>query len=209
MENITTITKNTPRGMRFIYGNSDLDGLIVRLTNEIQELGFKKLHMPSVFGLSALTEKSGEEIISQIYAFKDKKGRDLCLAPEGTALAREWFLNSGLSTAHIFYLQKFYRYERPQAGRYREFYQFGVESMGREQINTFPIMKKLLKPFNVEIAESVKRGLDYYIADGFEASIPTLGAQKQVAGGGAYDCGNGFAIGIERLLLSINKGGER
>ena len=46
------------------------------------------------------------------------------------------------------------------------------------------------------VARSVKRGLDYYTADGFEISMPKLGAQKQVVGGGADKQSIGFAIYI-------------
>jgi histidyl-tRNA synthetase len=47
----------------------------------------------------------------------------------------------------------------------------------------------------------VKRGLDYYIEDGFEIACPELGAQKQVVGGGRYSNGIGFAVGFDRLAL--------
>lgn len=53
----------------------------------------------------------------------------------------------------------------------------------------------------VEVAENVKRGLSYYVADGFEIAAPELGAQKQVLGGGSYKEGIGFAIGFDRLML--------
>mgnify|MGYP003345514727 CR=1 FL=1 len=53
-----------------------------------------------------------------------------------------------------------------------------------------------------QLNQSVKRGLDYYVENGFEVECPKLGAQKQVAGGGRYETGIGFAIGIDRLLLS-------
>ena len=46
------------------------------------------------------------------------------------------------------------------------------------------------------------QGLDYYKGGkGFEISIPSLGAQKQVCGGGEYEGGLGFAVGLDRLLL--------
>ena len=48
-----------------------------------------------------------------------------------------------------------------------------------------------------------KRGLGYYLGgSGFEAACPLLGAQRQLAGGGAYAEGAGFAIGLERALLA-------
>jgi histidyl-tRNA synthetase len=53
--------------------------------------------------------------------------------------------------------------------------------------------------------EKVKRGLGYYVEDGFEVECPNLGAQKQIAGGGRYDCGIGWAIGVDRLLFAMEK----
>lgn len=47
----------------------------------------------------------------------------------------------------------------------------------------------------------MKRGLAYYVAEGFEIAVPELGAQKQVVGGGAYRQGIGFALGFDRLML--------
>ena len=52
-----------------------------------------------------------------------------------------------------------------------------------------------------EVNSAVKRGLAYYVEDGFEISCPSLGAQKQVCGGGSYKQGCGFAFGVDRLML--------
>ncbi len=56
-----------------------------------------------------------------------------------------------------------------------------------------------------EVFESVKRGLAYYVDEGFEITVPKLGAQQQVVGGGKYKQGIGFAIGFDRLMLSDKK----
>jgi len=54
-----------------------------------------------------------------------------------------------------------------------------------------------------ELDREVKRGLAYYVEDGFEAKCSKLGAQKQIAGGGRYAEGIGWAIGLDRLLLAL------
>ena len=56
--------------------------------------------------------------------------------------------------------------------------------------------------------DSVKRGLNYYVENGFEVEVEKLGAQKQVAGGGRYDGGIGYALGLDRLVLckGLNNG---
>jgi histidyl-tRNA synthetase len=51
---------------------------------------------------------------------------------------------------------------------------------------------------------AVKRGLTYYVEDGFEVECDQLGAQKQIAGGGRYPEGIDWAIGLDRLLLALN-----
>ena len=70
----------------------------------------------------------------EMYTFDDKGGRSITLRPEGTAGAARAFLENGLSNEalpqKICYLISCYRYEKPQAGRLREFHQFGIECFG-------------------------------------------------------------------------------
>lgn len=144
-----------------------------------------------------------------MYAFKDKKDRDICLIPEVTAIVQEFYnkdwINTKKKPVKVFYISRCYRYDRPQLGRYREFTQFGVEVLGGNLDKNYEEVKilaqKLLKGYNNTFKPLVKRGLSYYIEDGFEIECPELGAQKQVLGGGKYAEGSGFAIGIDRLLL--------
>lgn len=110
----------------------------------------------------------------------------------------------------LFYVARCYRYERPQSGRYREFTQFGVELLGgapddREEI--LRVLRAVMGVFDVPyvLSPSVKRGLDYYVEDGFEVECECLDAQRQVAGGGRYDCGIGFAVGVDRLMLAKSR----
>jgi histidyl-tRNA synthetase len=71
-----------------------------------------------------------------MYTFDDKKGRSLTLRPEGTAsVARAYIENSLItfgSPQKLFYIGPMFRYEKPQAGRYREFYQIGAEIFGTD-----------------------------------------------------------------------------
>jgi histidyl-tRNA synthetase len=112
----------------------------------------------------------------------------------------------------IFYVQRCYRYERPQAGRYREFTQAGVEILGGDvsREEAMASLRSCLDALGVTyvLNESVKRGLSYYVEDGFEAEVASLGAQKQVAGGGRYAEGIGWAIGIDRVMLAMAGGKE-
>lgn len=112
----------------------------------------------------------------------------------------------------IFYVQRCYRYERPQAGRYREFTQAGIEILGGDvsREEAMASLRLCLDALGVTyvLNESVKRGLSYYVEDGFEAEVASLGAQKQVAGGGRYAEGIGWAIGIDRVMLAMAGGKE-
>jgi histidyl-tRNA synthetase len=156
-------------------------------------------------------DKAGPEIINQMYSFKDKGDRDICLIPECTALIQKMWNDEWVyKMKHpfkIFYIQRCYRYEKPQAGRYREFTQAGVEILGSKAAKEDAIssLKEILWQFDIpyKFSDAVKRGLSYYVEDGFEAEVEYLGAQKQVAGGGRYKEGIGWAIGVDRLMLAI------
>lgn len=157
-------------------------------------------------------DKAGPEILGQMYTFTDKGDRDICLLPEVTAVVQRLFNETWdkcmKKPVRVFYVQRCYRYERPQLGRYREFTQVGVERLGGEpaegRAEVIGLLEKCLGQFPIQykINGSVKRGLDYYVEDGFEAEVESLGAQKQIAGGGRYREGVGWAIGLDRMLLS-------
>ncbi len=72
----------------------------------------------------------------EMYTFEDKGGRSITLRPEGTAGAMRSFLEHGLFNEpmpqKVYYFTSCYRYEKPQAGRLREFHQFGVECFGTQ-----------------------------------------------------------------------------
>ena len=146
-----------------------------------------------------------------MWRFKDKGEREVCLIPEVTGLVQEKWRDDWskkYKNRNVFYVSKCFRYERPQKGRYREFTQIGIEMLGSvDSQKAKNLLKETLNLFlkDYEFTESVKRGLSYYIEDGFEASYSKLGAQKQIAGGGTYDGGVGWAIGLDRLLLSIKE----
>jgi histidyl-tRNA synthetase len=70
----------------------------------------------------------------EIYTFEDRGGNKLTLRPEGTAPVCRAYLEHGMQNqpqpVKLYYVEANYRYERPQAGRYREFHQFGYEAIG-------------------------------------------------------------------------------
>ncbi len=80
--------------------------------------------------------ESTDIVEKEMYTFLDKKGRSLTLRPEGTApvvrayLEHKLYAKGGVNK--FFYIGSFFRYERPQAGRNRQFYQIGVEAIGSD-----------------------------------------------------------------------------
>lgn len=152
-----------------------------------------------------------------MWAFDDKKGRPCCLIPEATALFQERAVEllGTKKEASYFYIARCYRYERPQAGRYREFTQLGFEILTGRPEQGLEVSQNLCTGFlnslglEYEVEMAAKRGLTYYLqGEGFEIRCPELGAQKQLVGGGAYREGAGFGIGLERLYLALKAQGK-
>ena len=99
--------------------------------------GFSRLDTP-VFEDSGLFVRSvgeGTDIVEkEMYTFQDRGGDSITLRPEGTAPVCRAYLEHGMHSlpqpARLYYFCPVYRYERPQAGRYREHHQFGAEVLG-------------------------------------------------------------------------------
>lgn len=102
-----------------------------------ENFGYKEMRTP-VFENTELFQRgvgdTTDVVQKEMYTFDDKGGRSITLRPEGTAGAARAFLENGLSNEalpqKICYLTSCYRYEKPQAGRLREFHQFGIECFG-------------------------------------------------------------------------------
>jgi histidyl-tRNA synthetase len=203
------------RGTRMLMGD---EAKLFRFVTEqlrtvVTGAGYQEVIVSAMAENEVFVEKAGPEILNQMYTFKDKGDRDICLIPEVTAIIQKEYKAAWEKTlkkpVKIFYLSRCYRYERPQEGRYREFWQFGVEALGGkvnkdEMINLLNVALNSTK-VDFKLNDGVKRGLNYYVEDGFEAEVEKLGAQKQIAGGGRYDCGIGWAIGVDRLMLALQK----
>ena len=275
--------------------------------------------------------KSGDGIMGQIYHFQDKGGRDLALRPELTAPVARLYINELQKKSKpikMYYYGSCFRYERPQKGRWRQFWQLGCELIGGKSpeseaeiiamaahcleelgLEDFEIhignlgiirgildetgvskeqqdkimaivdkgeleeLKSILKEFKIdsntnnilirlvdmnghreiikkvyelinhnksaskalieleellEILEAfgfskytvnmgIARGLDYYSGAVFEIYVHSLGAQKQISGGGTYNLielfggeqveSTGFAFGFDRLVECVKKCG--
>lgn len=177
------------------------------------ESEFQEVILPNIWETKTWIDRSSSEIQNQLWCFKDKGNRDVTLIPEATAIIQKMYDEKWSKQLpkpiKLFYVSRCYRYEQPQEGRYREFTQFGVEILGpgNYEDEAKNLLTKCLDLTDVgyEFDSEVKRGLSYYTRDGFEARCDVLGAQKQIAGGGSYPQGCGWAIGVDRLLLALEK----
>ncbi len=124
-----------PRGMRDFYPEDMAirNAVFAAWREAARAAGFDEYDACVVEGLDLLKRKSGEEIVDQIYAFKDKSGRDLALRPEMTpTLARMVAARQGALSFPIKWstVAQCFRYERTTRGRKREHYQWNLDIVG-------------------------------------------------------------------------------
>ncbi len=300
---------------------------ILRKTAET--FGYQEIATPTFEHTELYTERSGEAIKNEMYNFEDKGKRKLSLRPELTLPTMRFFANDMRNVPKpikVYYFGNCFRYERPQSGRFREFWQFGAEVIGggiagadadiialavhslqnsgledfTTRIGHLGMLRALLSEMGIEGANQSKcmqqidkgelkglydllqthgasgetiqrikallnleksheipgkardilgqnldakeamenleeildilrglgvedytidlgiaRGLDYYTGMVFEIDVPSLGAEKQVCGGGAYALAElfdvektnstGFAIGFDRVMMALER----
>jgi len=135
--------------IKTVRGTSDIlpqdvdiwQALEVVSRNLLETYDYREIRTP-IFEQAGLFQKSvGEstDIVSkEMYLFADKKGRELALRPEGTASIVRSFIEHNMHTQSLpmklYYMGPFFRYERPQSGRTRQFHQIGAEAIGIEDV---------------------------------------------------------------------------
>ena len=102
-----------------------------------QLYGYRRIETPTFEDTGLFTRSVGEvtDIVQkEMYTFQDRGGNSLTLKPEGTAPACRAYLEHGMQNlpqpVKLYYISSIFRYDRPQAGRYREHHQFGCEAIG-------------------------------------------------------------------------------
>ena len=132
---------NAPRGTKDIL--PEQIGNWLEVENKIREIcknfGYEEIRTPT-FEHTELFQRGigeGTDVVDkEMYTFIDRGGRSITLRPENTAsavrayLQNKLYANGGLTK--LFYIGSMFRYDRPQAGRLREFHQFGVEALGEK-----------------------------------------------------------------------------
>lgn len=126
---------NRPRGTRdFAPDEMAARTWAARKVRDVfRRFGYHEVQTPTFEELELFTAKSGDGIISELYDFTDKGDRRMTLRPELTApVMRMYFQDHAFDPKPLkwYYHGSCFRYDRPQEGRYREFWQFGCEQIG-------------------------------------------------------------------------------
>lgn len=197
------------KGTRILTGDDAATYLstINLLRSVVEGFGYRPIVLPNIDGAEAWSRPD-----HRMFGVTDSTGKPCgVLVPERTdqvrRMARAGILKPG---DKVYYCERCYRHDQPQANRYREFTQFGVEWIGCEDpssciehatrlMNRYAILGK----FITQTKTNNDRGSAYYTGDTFEIHVPSLGASSQVVGGGRYTEGFGWAIGVERLIAAM------
>ncbi len=124
-----------PRGTRDLApeemdARSKIEGTLRKVC---ESFGYNEILTPTFEHTELFLERSGPSIVEEIYDFEDKGGRDIALRPEFTASVMRMYaesLRERPKPLKLYYYGPAFRYERPQSGRYREFWHFGTELIG-------------------------------------------------------------------------------
>ncbi|MGM0441035.1 MAG: histidine--tRNA ligase [Elusimicrobiota bacterium] len=164
------------RGIRdILYPRSQKWGNIVaKAAGLLKNYGYRRTFIPVIEYTDLFSRSIGEDtdiVSKEMYSFEDRKGRQLSLRPEGTAsvvrAAIENRMLQGKVREKFFYFGPMFRYERPQQGRYRQFYQLGCEVLGSED----PFIDAEILDMAVQLMKNLK------IKD-YKVKINSVGCEK-------------------------------
>ncbi len=130
---------NVPKGTKDVLPNQSYKWRFIE--NAARETAaafcYKEIRTPAFEHTELFQRGVGDTtdvVNKEMYTFEDKGGRSMTLKPEGTAGVVRAFIENGLASSPMpvktYYITPAFRYERPQAGRLREFHQFGLEAFG-------------------------------------------------------------------------------
>jgi histidyl-tRNA synthetase len=164
--------------------------------------GYREVCTPEFEDLELFTMRSGEGIIEEMYVFEDKGGRKMALRPEITAAVIRMYINEAKVAPKPLrwcYFADCFRYERPQKGRYRQFWQFGVELIGADtaaadaetimlasdllnatgvtfdlKVGHLSLMKNMVKELEPVMQRKVRAHLDKKDFEGLNATLESL-----------------------------------
>jgi len=130
-----------PRGTRDLTPSEIVKQRYVeKAFREASEIcGFKEIQTPTFETVELFKAKSGPEIVDEMFTLVDKGGRELALRPEFTASIIRFFLSdlrNEPKPLKLFNIGNCFRYEEPQKGRYREFWQWNCEIIGAPYLSS-------------------------------------------------------------------------
>jgi histidyl-tRNA synthetase len=186
----------TVRGMRdFLPEEARLMRYVEAKARRVAELyGYKEIITPVVESYELLSAKAGEEVKSRMFVFKDLGGRDVAMRPEFTASVARLVATSMRTEPRpfrLFCVGSIYRYDEPQRGRYREFWQSNYELMGSNRpeadaeilMLTGSLMRETgLRKFAVKVGHvGVLRGLlsEEKLPESVQSAVMQLMDKKQ------------------------------
>ncbi len=132
----------SPKGMRDIIGDDyyKFQGFFEKAQEVAVYYGFKPIETPILEHEETFTTAIGagtDVVDKEMYTLKTKGGDHLAMRPEGTAGVMRAYLEHGMSNLPqpqmFYYYGPYFRHDKPQRGRYRQLYQFGLEAMGSEK----------------------------------------------------------------------------
>ncbi|HOX35116.1 MAG TPA: histidine--tRNA ligase [Methanoregulaceae archaeon] len=194
-----------PRGTRdFLPEEMEARRSVEATMREVgRRWGYREVCTPEFEDLELFTLRSGPGIIEEMYVFEDKGGRKLALRPEITAAVVRMYVNEAKVAPKPIrwcYFADCFRYERPQKGRYRQFWQFGVELIGADsaaadaevimvaagmlkatgvtfelKVGHLSFMKNLVKDLDPILQRRVMAHLDKKDFDGLSATLSETG----------------------------------
>lgn len=147
---------STPRGTQDILPEDwpHWTFVIDRAVETALLYGYRRIETPILgqTGLFARATGEGTDIVDkEMYSFRDRGGDELSLRPEGTAPVMRAYLQHGMhklpQPVKLFYIERMFRYDRPQRGRFREHRQFGCEAIGSDDAYVDVEMISLLSHF--------------------------------------------------------------
>ncbi|HBB02581.1 MAG: histidyl-tRNA synthetase, histidyl-tRNA synthetase [Candidatus Peregrinibacteria bacterium GW2011_GWF2_38_29] len=167
----------TPKGVHDILPNDHEYYTYIKkvVRHRLRQAGFRRISTP-MFEFTQLFQRAignDTDVVSkEMYTFQDRKGRSLTLKPEGTAgVVRSYIQNSMQALpqpVQLYYIEPHFRYDRPQKGRYRQFWQLGFEVIGESDA--------ALDAQTIYLANLINKDLG--IADLFTVQLNSIGTPE-------------------------------
>jgi len=167
----------SPKGVHDILPDEHLYFSFVKkvVRHHCRRAGFRRITTPIFEDVEVFKRSIGESsdiVEKEMFLFESKSGKKYALKPEGTAGVVRAYLQHGMQNmpkpVELYYIEPHFRYNRPQKGRYRQFYQFGYEVLGESD----PAIDAQV----IYIAHRINQDLG--IADRLSLQLNTIGSQE-------------------------------